>query len=211
MSTSIKKDLACPQCGESGNMTLYTGINCVDNPDLKKKILEESLFDYRCPRCGYGAQMSYPLVYHDPDRGYMIALYRLGSKRNKVESNDKIAELTKRRVKSLRELKEKIKIFDAGLDDIAVELVKNALSSIIVKTYGAGRVRCFFSRKCEDGSLEFAIFLPGREEPVYHATKPEVYEQSAEVLRALNYAEPNEFLRVGSTLAHEILESYKTI
>lgn len=209
MSTSVTKEIACPQCGSAQSLTLYSGINVSDNPELKEKILNESLFDYRCPRCGYGAQMAYPLVYHDPKNGYMIALYRTNTKGNKVEAPQSISGITKRRVKNLAELKEKILIFDAGLDDVAVEMVKNALCSIIVKTYASNKIKCYFSRKCEDESLEFAIFISGKKEPIYHATKPEVYHQSAEVLRTLNFSEPNEFLRVGSTMAQALLDEYK--
>lgn len=211
MSTSMVKEIACPQCGASEKLTLYAGINVEDNPELKEKILDESLFDFRCERCGYGAQMAYPLVYHDQKAGYMIALYRTDSKGNKVEAGAAISGIIKRRVENLAELKEKILIFDAGLDDVAVELVKNALCSIVKKTYANSEIKCYFSRKCEDGSLEFAIFLSGKEEPIYHATKPEVYNQSSEVLRSLNFKEPNEFLTVGATLAGNLLEEYKSI
>ena len=46
----------------------------------------------------------------------------------------------------LAELKEKILTFDAGYDDVAVELVKNALCGIIKNTYQVSRVHAYFSR-----------------------------------------------------------------
>ena len=211
MSTTIKKEIACPQCGESEVFTIISGINSVENPELKDKILDETLFDWRCKHCGYSAQMSYPMVYHDPKLGYMVALYRTSTKGNRIEVAPSISRLVKRRVKNLSELKEKILIFDAGLDDVSVELVKNAICTIIKKSYKNNKVKAYFSKICGDGGLEFAIFLAGRAEPIYHATKPEVYKQSAEVLRSLDFVEPNEFLRVGPTLAEGLLEKYKAL
>lgn len=211
MSTEITKEIVCPQCGESCKITLTPGINVADNPEYKEKILNETLFDWTCPRCHYGAQMAYPLVYHDPKEGYMIALFRLGAKGNKVQAPPAINGIVKRRVKNLAELKEKILIFDNGLDDVAVELVKNALSEIIRRSYKTNKLKIYFSRVCEDGGLEFAIFMQGRKDAVYHATKAEVYSQSAEVLRSLNFAEAEGFMRVGPTLASRLLEEYKNI
>lgn len=211
MSTTLKKEIACPHCGETDILTIVSGINCRENPEYKSKILDETFFDWTCKHCGYYAQMSYPMVYHDPREGYMIALYRTNTKGNKVEAGASISNLVKRRVKNLAELKEKIMIFDAGLDDVAIELNKNALCSIIRKSYGTGKIKAYFSRICPDGSIEFAIFIGDRKEPLYHATKKEVYDQSAEVLRSLNFSEPNEFLRVGPTLAEKILEKYKSL
>lgn len=211
MSTLLKKGISCPHCGEQEIITIISGINAAENPEFKQKILDETLFDWQCGRCGYTAQMSYPLVYHDPKGGYMVALYRTGTKANAVEAGPEISHLVKRRVKNLAELKEKILIYDAGLDDVAVDLNKNALCTIIKESYSTNKIKAYFSRLCDDGGIEFAIFLGGRQEPVYHATKKEVYDQSAEVLRALNFSETNEFLRVGPTLAGKILERYKNI
>ena len=117
---------------------------------------------------------------------------------------------TKRSVKNLAELKEKILIFDAGYDDTAVELVKNALCGIIRNTYKVSRVHAYFSR-VDNGEMEFAIFLPQTNEPVYHSTKLDVYKQSQEVLRALDFVDPAGFVRVDARLARKIIEDYQNI
>ncbi|MEG1426958.1 MAG: CpXC domain-containing protein [Oscillospiraceae bacterium] len=211
MSTQIKKDIICPKCGQSDKLAMLTGVNNAQNPEFKGKILSETLFDWRCPKCGYCCQMVYPLVFHDPKKAYMIALTPSAGKAKTIEPTPEIANIIKRRVKSLAEMKEKIMIFDSGLDDVAVELVKNALCSIIRNSYKSNKIKAYFSRICPDKGLEFAIFLGGKKEALYHATKAEVYNQSAEVLRSLNFSEPNQFLRVGPTLAEKILQEYKSL
>ncbi len=211
MSTEIMKDIICPQCGESQKYRLYASINAKENPEFKQKILEETLFDWRCKRCNYFAAMAYPFIYTDPAAGYVISTAPLGTN-GAVEPTDAVRDFVKRSVKNLAELKEKILTFDAGFDDVAVELVKNALCGIIKNTYQVNRVHAYFSRFNEqDGEMEFAIFLPRKTEPVYHSTKLDVYKQSQEVLRALDFVDPNGFIRVDSKLARQIIEDYQNI
>ena len=209
MSTEIEKDILCPQCGQSQKYRLYASINAKENPELKRRVLSETLFDWRCKRCNYFAAMAYSFLYTDPDAGYIICVTPAGEG-SVTEPTQEIQDFTKRSVRNLAELKEKILIFDAGFDDVAVELVKNALCTIIRKTYQVDRVHGYFSR-VNNGEMEFAIFLPRKYEPVYHSTKLEVYRQSQEVLRSLDFVDPQGFAKVDSRLARKILEEYQNI
>ena len=127
-----------------------------------------------------------------------------------MEPTPEVQSFTKRRVKNLAELKEKILILDAGFDDVAVELVKNALCTIIQRTYRVERLHAYFSR-INGEEMEFAIFLPRKPEPVYHSTKLEVYRQSQEVLRSLDFVDPQGFVTVNAKLARQLLEEYQNI
>lgn len=207
MSTEIVKDIVCPQCGESQKYKLYASVNAKEHPDLKQSILEETLFDWRCRRCNYFAAMAYPFVYIDNEAGFVVCVAPGGSG-STVEATPQIKTYVKRRVKNLAELKEKILIFDSKLDDVAVELVKNALCTIIKRSYNNTRLHAYFSRM-EDEKLEFAIYLPRQPEPVYHSTRIEVYAQSQEVLRTLNYSDPEDFSVVDARLAKRIIEEYQ--
>ena len=209
MSTEIEKDIICPQCGESQKYRMYAGINARENPELKRRVLSETLYDWRCKRCNYFAAMAYPFLYTDPEAGYVVCVTPAGESRS-TEPTPEIQGFTKRTVKNLAELKEKILIFDAGFDDVAVELVKNALCTIIARTYQVNRVHAYFSR-INEGEMEFAVFLPRQAEPVYHSTKLEVYSQSQEVLRSLDYVDPAGFSRVDSRLARKLLQDYQNI
>ena len=210
MSTFIKKDVACPNCGSTKKLTIISAVNSLENPELKEKILKESFFDFECPSCNYRCSLMYPTIYHDPKKGFMVGLYRSGTKGSKVEAPASINALTKRRVKDLAELKEKILIFDNNLDDIAVEMVKNAILEVFKKSYENESVKAYFTKTGENGGLEFAIFCGKTKTPQYHLSKREVYDNCCEILRSLNYKEPSgDFLRVGPTLANELLTKYK--
>ncbi len=207
MSTEIVKDIVCPQCGESQKYRLFSSINSRENPELKQAILEETLFDWRCRRCNYFAAMAYPFVYIDNEAGFVVCVAPGGSG-STVEATPVLGPYVKRRVKNLAELKEKLLIFDSKLDDVAVELVKNALCTIIRRSYNNVRLHAYFSRM-EEEKLEFAIYLPRKPEPVYHSTRIEVYAQSQEVLRTLNYSDPEDFSIVDARLAKRIIEEYQ--
>ena len=154
MSTEIQKDIVCPQCGRVQKLGMAVSVNCEENPELRRDILREGIFDWECLNCGYTAQMAYPLLYHDPGRGFMVALRPSGTV-SKAEAVPAVRGLRLRSVKSPQELKEKILIFEAGLDDVAVELVKNAITTVIHKSF-SGSVHAFFCAM--DGEeMRFAI------------------------------------------------------
>ena len=71
-------------------------------------------------------------------------------------------------------------------------------------------MHAYFSR-INEGEMEFAVFLPRKQEPVYHSTKLEVYRQSQEVLRSLDFVDPPGFARVDSKLARKQLQDYQNI
>ena len=208
MSTAITKDIVCPNCGQTQKLELYTSINAEENPELRRDILRESVFDWECRHCGYTAQMAYPTIYHDPERGFMVCLRPSGAV-SKAETIPAVKGLKKRSVKNPQELKEKILIFEAGLDDTAVELVKNAIVTVLKKNI-EGNIHAYFCA-AQGEELKFALFLKGRQDPVYQTTQIAVYRQSQEVLRTLDYKEADDFNVVNSKLAQRLLDQYKSV
>ncbi|MFI3326223.1 MAG: CpXC domain-containing protein [Clostridia bacterium] len=209
--TQISKEVICPKCLKGNKINMLVNICNNLNPEFKERILREDLFDWECEHCKYVAQLSYPLMFSDHQRQYVICLTPRAGKADSIKSNSQLENYTKRRVKSLAELKEKILIFDVGFDDLAIELVKNALVSVVKNSYNVDKVKMYFSKVNEDESIEFAVFFVGKKEPWYQSAKISIYNQSCEVIRTLDYKEENEFIRVGPTLASKLLAKYKEI
>ena len=107
--------------------------------------------------------MAYPMIYHDPAHGFMVCLRPSGAV-SKAEAIPAVRGLKKRSVKNPQELKEKILIFEAGLDDAAVELVKNAIVTVLKRSI-EGNVHAYFCA-ADEKEMRFAIFVRGRQEPV---------------------------------------------
>ena len=145
----------------------------------------------------------------DPEAGYVVCVTP-GGGGSAAEPTPPVEKFVKRRVKNLAELKEKLLVFDSRLDDVAVEVVKNALCTIIKNKYEANRVHAYFSQ-VEGNDMRFAIFVPGKPEPVYHSTRMEVYQQAQEVLRTLDFVDPPGFATIDARLARRIIEQYQHI
>ena len=129
MSITAKANAACSKCGEKSEIAVYKSINISENPELKDKIRNGSMFIWKCPHCGQANLARYETLYHDPEKKVMIWLMPSGElPESQMEA---IANHTRamggyklRMVKDVGELMEKILIFDAGLDDMAVEMCK---------------------------------------------------------------------------------------
>lgn len=211
MSTILKKGISCPSCGAYEELNVFSGMNLKDNPEFKEMVLSETIFDWECDKCGYFAEMSYPTVYHDPSKGYILALYRTSTKGEDIVVPQNLFPLIKRRVKNLSELKEKILILDSELNDFAVEVTKFVFMPSVKKSIGNENVNLYFSKVLEDGSLEFAVFESEDSEPSYHTASKAVYDQALEVVRTLNVSETHQFLRVNKSIAENLMASYKKI
>lgn len=129
MSLKSKACAVCQKCGASHEVTVYKSINVAENPELKEKVLSGELFLWECPHCSGGNLIGYECLYHDPLEKYMVWMLPFGT----PESAQKEAIMNQARamgdyrlrtVKSAGELMEKVMIFDAGLSDRCIELVK---------------------------------------------------------------------------------------
>ena len=208
MSTCISKEVICPQCGKAHAWRTWPGIEASANPDLREKILDGTLFCWQCPACGYEAQMVYPCLYHDRERQFMVYLEPNGDDTavcGMEQRHPGTKKIRKRLVKTPQEWMEKILIFESGLDDMAVELVKLALHGLVERKYG-GPVKQGYYR-ASDPTIEFigfSFFVQGKEEPVSQGTSLEIYRKSQNILKGLGYREG---LHVDREMAEAILNS----
>jgi hypothetical protein len=110
---------------------VWRTVNVTLDPALRKKVLEDSLHSAQCPNCKQSIEFQSDLLYHDMDRQFMISLVR--SERGTPFTVDtkfleRAGGMTPKHrlrfVTSYNQLREKILIFEAGLNDFAVELLK---------------------------------------------------------------------------------------
>jgi hypothetical protein len=137
MSKSSVVAFNCPKCQNQIQATVWSSLNFTLNPELKPKLLDETLFDCRCTSCGKTINSEYEILCHDMDKHYMVWL--------KFADSDKLvsfesaffceppfparsaSKYTLRVVLDRKQLNEKIAVFDSGLDDKSVELTKQFL------------------------------------------------------------------------------------
>lgn len=214
MSTEIRKEVCCPDCGAKTTARMWSGINAEVNPNLRLSVLDESLFDWRCPQCGYEAMLAYPCLYHDKGRRFMI--YILPGKPDPAKAAGigaqfpQLRGVRKRVTGSLAILKEKILLFEDGLDDRAAELVKLLLAMVLERGKGKRVEQGFYCSSDEAADrIGFSFFVEGEEEPVRRMTSFAAYRQALSIVQNLLPPDGEEFLVVNEKYARDLLYRYR--
>ena len=119
----------CSKCGQQHKVTVYRSINIADNPELKDKVKDGSLFLWECPHCKQVNLAKYETLYHDPAAELMVWLIPSGevseTQMQAITMHTKaMGGYTLRRVNDMGSLMEKVLINDAGLDDVVLEMCK---------------------------------------------------------------------------------------
>lgn len=119
----------CSKCGQQHKVIVYKSINISDNPELKAKVADGSLFLWECPHCGQMNLAKYETLYHDPEGKQMIWLIPSGeiseAQMQAITMHTKaMGGYTLRRVNDMGTLMEKVLVAEAGLDDIVLEMCK---------------------------------------------------------------------------------------
>ena len=132
MSRHHIEKVTCPSCHHEGDFELWDSINTALDPEMKEKVLNQSIFLYTCPSCGETFRLNYSTLYYQMEDLVMIYLvsesevkktYEIFYEKNAL-ADYRTEKYLYRIVTSANQLVEKIQIFDAGKDDRVMELVK---------------------------------------------------------------------------------------
>lgn len=208
MAAQKVREIVCPECGNSVFATLWTGIRAGEDSELREKILQENFFNWECPECGYASELLYPCLYSDRERNFVL-FHCPQESGFRSEELPELSGTRRRLVSSPLELREKILIFESGLDDRAIELVKYAIGELLLQKTGA-RVRQGYYTEMDqqENRIGFTFFVEGAERPLQRTVQLAVYEKIREVARLFGPPETG-FFRMDSEAAKEIMEKYK--
>lgn len=142
MSITTQALAPCSRCGQQQTVTIYKSINISENPDIKDKVRDGSLFLWECPHCGQVNLARYETLYHDPSARLMVWLIPSGeiseTQMQAIAMHTKaMGGYTLRRVNDMGSLMEKVLVSDAGLDDVVLEMCKYVTKlEMVQKTVG---------------------------------------------------------------------------
>lgn len=132
MTDWVREQVVCDRCGASNTIDVFHSVNVTVDPDLKPRFLAGELTRTACTGCGLESELIYDLLYHDMEQ--RLLLYRCpprpGNLRPDPNGNPgfdllgTMPDYVRRVVPNTRQLIEKVRIFDASLDDHAVEITK---------------------------------------------------------------------------------------
>ena len=175
--------MACRHCGAGTVVKVFSSVNAAEDPELSSSVRDGSLFVWQCPHCGAANLISAPFMYHDPGSSLMIWLSggdeaEVDRARGLFSSEEALRGYTARIVDSAGDLIEKVKIFDAGLDDVVMEIAKHVTRMEMGRDIKGLR---FLSMDGADG--EIALAYPKDGDMQIIGIGFNVYEDCAAILR----------------------------
>ncbi len=137
MSINTKQQIKCPGCGNMSEMTVWQSITVSDSPDLKEDLLRGNINIFRCSSCNSVALIPTPFLYNDEENKLMISFSPCQTAEEKLQQFESVKKSSKesgeleglseynlRFVTEYNSLLEKILIFDSGLHDKVIEVIK---------------------------------------------------------------------------------------
>lgn len=119
-----KEMVRCPYCLNEEEIPIWDKIDAVTDPDLKERLLRKSLQVFDCRNCGRKHLLSRPILYRDDMAGLLIWCDPAG----RINSELPVpAGYRLRLTNETNQLIETIHLFEAGLDDRLMEVVKLAV------------------------------------------------------------------------------------
>ncbi len=216
MSTTGTTSVACPQCGAKSEVKVFKTVNVTTDRNFREQLLSGEMLHFTCPSCGHEAELRYPLLYNDINNKFMV-YFVPDVDRDKVtdEALEKeygdLAGIRRRLVGDYNELKEKIHIFESGLDDRVIEVVKAALKDIVQKRTGDTVTGGYLSKySVSEDRIGFTFFVGENHEQFVQTTRLEIYDKSAAVAKAVKEDENDRSFRaVNREWARNALYQYK--
>lgn len=148
MSRCVMVAVTCPKCAHAFEAPVWGSVNVTLDPELKEKVLSGELWLCVCPACGYSDRLDWGTLYHDQEQRFMVLYTDEEDALDKMNAEEtRMAQMAPglagpakgyrlRIVRSERDLREKILIFDSGLDDRVVELTKRDMRTLLVMREG---------------------------------------------------------------------------
>lgn len=218
MPREIEKAVTCPKCGQQSNTKFIESVNTIDDKNIKKNIFDESIFRWKCKKCGFTTKCQHPFLYNDIENKFMVYFIpnveraKLSDPKLDAEYKD-IINIKKRVVPSLNSMKEKIYLFENHINDMAVELVKLAVAQIVAQDTGHYVYEGYLTDISEsENTISFQFFVGSDRRSYIQTTRYELYSQSMDIVN-LYFASADfhsAFLNIDKNWAKTTLEKYKS-
>ncbi len=196
MAEIKKQRVICPKCGSQIEVGIW---DCIEMPyDIEQKegIMNQTFFKLNCDTCKNVFPIAYKCIYNDMEQKYMIWLVpRLGE--NELEEinaynmqlmTDNRLRLAQggyryRIVRNDRELREKVFIFDEGLDDRYIETMKTIYVPVIKnKIPDNCKIMGVYFHKAQDGAGYQLVVVFDNQPPMSTRVNMDIYEDMRDKL-----------------------------
>ncbi len=171
MAQTSLHNLVCPKCGLTQSAQLYDAVNVREHPEHREALMANQLNVITCAGCGFRFRVDKPLLYHDPDRRFMIFLRPTPESRAE-EAEREFRAMVERLAAAAPpapapemhlvldriELVERIFLLEAGLDPRIIEYIKHTIYSKNLERLSPARKRLLFNAQdSDDENLVFVV------------------------------------------------------
>ncbi len=155
-------------CGHEFETKLWDSLNVTESKELKGKLLSGEINQVQCPECQKKSYIEKSLLYHDMDQRLWVQMLP-PTERSKwpelqeeyeeeIKKNSGIKKYHFRLAFGREELLEKVRIFDANLDDRIIELLKVRILNEDETLKAVSDAKVFFSRYvAQEEELHFSV------------------------------------------------------
>ncbi|MBO6048022.1 MAG: CpXC domain-containing protein [Erysipelotrichaceae bacterium] len=131
MSRYEMDQISCEHCHHVHDYVNYRVVNIAIEPQLKDAIMDDSIFTFTCPDCGFTKNYHHPLFYYDPEQQFIIE-YSADFERFKhfislFHQHNIFDKYTIRWTDNWYTFKETIQIIDHQRDDRVIAMYKKLL------------------------------------------------------------------------------------
>ena len=220
---SIK--VQCPTCGHSQKYNYYGSINVTVDKELKKSVRDLSVFRVYCKHCGEKINVLHPMLYHDMDKNLQIWLLPRGTTEEEkavenkhfreIKSHPPLPDYTTRLVATPFLLVDKVKVFDAGLDDRVIELCKIFMYGDLCDEnpqYSNREITDAFFHQFKDGTNAIQYLCVNNDENFTLRIDDEYYSTIANAFKETFEKMPSDaFDEIDQTWAYNAIDFRKTL
>lgn len=119
---NILVEITCPKCGYHKHVKSHTLVLPEMEPELRKRILRNTMFSFQCPCCRQEIMYLHNFLYHDKKHQFLIYMGEDGS--CLPELREQFPQAILRHVQTPAQLIEKIRILEDGMDDRIIAFLK---------------------------------------------------------------------------------------
>ena len=132
MSNRQTISFTCPSCEQPFDIPHYSLIHMETEPEIAEKAKTGELFRHTCPHCGKTMLIAYDCLYSDREKKFIVTLK---PSKDQGGITPMIPNCKLRIEYSLPSFVERIRILDAGLDDMAFEAFRTLLLTQLRRQY----------------------------------------------------------------------------
>ncbi len=223
MAKFKKQNIKCPKCGKEIEIEIWDKIEMPYDIEKKEKVMQNLFFKEYCKDCKMLFPIAYRSSYNDLEQKYLIWFVPRLTEPERQEireynerlKKDNILRLAQggyryRIVRSDSELREKILIFDEGLDDRFIETMKLVYIPMLKEKVAKDRkiIGLFFDKKPDDG-YRWILILEGEPKPLILNANMDLYEDMKEKLADLaDQHTPEGLAQINPIWARDVMQAY---